>query len=189
MPTVAPPQIDPGDSLSSVKKTSFLIMGTSLILGMTEMAVSQTAPDEAAAPADDELQQIVVTGTLIKQRDLNSAVPISVVNADSLQATGTLRKSVQAFRNLPEFGAAAASAQRSTSAAAAGQIPGDAQSRRGANTDPGQRSPHGGLAPTAHGNSGSVVDISMIPQSLITRVDVERDGAGPHTAAMRSRAS
>src|SRR6185312_13542183 len=31
----------------------------------------------------------------------------------------------------------------------------------------------------AVGNSGAVVDVGMIPKSLIARVDVERDGAGP----------
>src|SRR6185312_14425421 len=31
----------------------------------------------------------------------------------------------------------------------------------------------------AVGNSGAVVDVGMIPKSLIARIDVERDGAGP----------
>jgi len=162
--------------MSSVKKTSFLIMGTSLILGMTEMAVSQTVPDEAAAPADDELQQIVVTGTLIKQRDLNSAVPISVVNADSLQATGTLEV-VQAFRNLPEFGAGSLGTEVNIGGGG-GQIL--AMRNLGAARTLILVNGHRMAGFTdGTGNSGSVVDISMIPQSLITRVDVERDGAGP----------
>ncbi len=53
--------------MTSVKTPSFLIMGTvSLILGMTKAAVAQNAPAETTAPAEEEVQQVVVTGTLIK---------------------------------------------------------------------------------------------------------------------------
>ena len=163
--------------MTSVTKPSFLVMGTSLILGMTRVAVSQTAaPAEAPAPADDTLQQIVVTGTLIKQRDLNSPVPLSVVTPQVLQSTGTL-EIVQAFRNMPEFGSNSASTD--TDIGGGGQQTLDLRNLGAARTLTlvnGRR-----IAPfnDAVGNSGAVADVGMIPKSLIARVDVERDGAGP----------
>ena len=165
-----------------VTKSSFLVMGTSLILGMTDVAVSQTAADASTtsaaptAPADDTLQQIVVTGTLIKQRDLNSPVPLSVVTPQVLQSTGTL-EIVQAFRNMPEFGSNSASTD--TDIGGGGQQTLDLRNLGAARTltlvNGRRMSPFN----DAVGNSGAVADVGMIPKSLIARVDVERDGAGP----------
>ena len=51
--------------MTSVRKRPLLIMGISLILGMTcKVGISQAA--EGDAP-EEVLQSIVVTGTLIKQ--------------------------------------------------------------------------------------------------------------------------
>ncbi|MEJ0038850.1 MAG: Plug domain-containing protein [Gammaproteobacteria bacterium] len=85
----------------SVNKKPLLIVGTSLVLGMAgKVGISQAAEGEASV---DEIQSVVVTGTLIKQQnDLTSPVPITTVAPESLQATGVL-EITQAFRNLPEF--------------------------------------------------------------------------------------
>lgn len=149
----------------------------SVSLAWAPLVHAQEAPASAdTAASADELQEIVVTGTLIKQRDLNSAVPISVVNAESLQSTGTLEV-VQAFRNLPEFGSGSLGTEVNIGGGG-GQILAmrNLGAARTLTLVNGRRM--AGFT-DGTGNSGSVVDISMIPQSLISRVDVERDGAGP----------
>src|SRR5689334_8426699 len=163
--------------MTSVKKPSFLIMGTSLILGMTKMAAAQNAPAETAAPAEEEVQQVVVTGTLIKQqRDLNSPVPITTVSPDLLQSTGTL-EIVTAFRNLPEFGSNSAGTE--TNIGGGGMQTLDLRNLGAARTLTLINGRRVSTFNDAVGNSGAVVDVGMIPKSLIARVDVERDGAGP----------
>jgi iron complex outermembrane recepter protein len=164
--------------MTSVKKPSFLIMGTvSLILGMTKAALAQTAAAETTAPAEEEVQQVVVTGTLIKQqRDLNSPVPITTVSPDALQSTGTL-EIVQAFRNLPEFGSNSAGTE--TNIGGGGMQTLDLRNLGAARTLTLINGRRVSTFNDAVGNSGAVVDVGMIPKSLIARVDVERDGAGP----------
>ncbi len=163
--------------MTSVKNSSFLIMGTSLILGMTEVAVAQNAPEDPTASVEEELQQIVVTGTLIKQqRDLNSPVPITTVSPDALQSTGTL-EIVRAFRNLPEFGSNSAGTE--TNIGGGGMQTLDLRNLGAARTLTLINGRRVSTFNDAVGNSGAVVDVGMIPKSLIARVDVERDGAGP----------
>jgi iron complex outermembrane recepter protein len=162
--------------MTSENKRPLLILGTSLILGMTCRAAMSQAAAESQAPPEEQLQSIVVTGTLIKQNsDLTSPVPITTVAPESLQSTGVL-EITQAFRNLPEFAAG-----NSTDLNIGG---GGLQSLNMRNMGVqrtlvlvnGHRM--SGFS-DAVGNQGTPVDVGMIPRSLISRVDVERDGAGP----------
>lgn len=160
--------------MTSVKKRPLLIASTSLILGLAgKGGIAQAA--EGDAPAE-EIQSVVVTGTLIKQQsDLTSPVPLTTVAPDTLQATGVL-EITQAFRNLPEFASG-----NSTDLNIGG---GGLQSlnmrnmgvQRTLTLVNGRRM--SGFS-DAVGNQGTPVDVSMIPRSLISRIDVERDGAGP----------
>jgi outer membrane receptor protein involved in Fe transport len=163
--------------MTSVTKSSFLVMGTSLILGMTKMAAAQNVPAETTAAAEEEVQQVVVTGTLIKQqRDLNSPVPITSVSPDVLQSTGTL-EIVQAFRNLPEFGSNSAGTETNIGGGGAQSL--DLRNLGAQRTLTLVNGRRMSTFNDAVGNSGAIVDVGMIPKSLIARVDVERDGAGP----------
>ncbi|MGH8141620.1 MAG: TonB-dependent receptor plug domain-containing protein [Steroidobacteraceae bacterium] len=169
--------------MTCVKKVSFLIAGIGLILGMTDVAISQTTSAEppttaatSATPDAGQLQEVVVTGTLIQQPDLESAVPISVVSPVALQATGNVAI-VQAFRNLPEFGSASASTD--TNIGGGGEQTLNLRNlgnQRTLDLIDGRR--FAGFTDSV-GNAGEVMDVGMIPKSLIDHVDVERDGAGP----------
>lgn len=169
--------------MTSVKKVSFLITGTGLILGMTNVALSQTTTAEASttptaptAPDAALLQEVVVTGTLIQQPDLQSSVPISVVSTQDLLDTGNAAI-VQAFRNMPEFGSDSASTD--TNIGGGGEQTLDLRnlgSQRTLDLIDGRR--FAGFTDSV-GNAGEVMDVGMIPKSLIDHVDVERDGAGP----------
>lgn len=162
--------------MTSVQKSIRLILGAGLILGMTQAAVSQTPAADSSPIDDGSVAEVVVTGTLIKQRDLNSPVPITVLSPDALQATGKLEV-VQAFRNLPEFGSQSAGTE--TNIGGGGQQTLDLRNMGAARTLTMINGRRIAGFNDAVGNSGSVVDVGMIPQSLIARVDVGRDGAGP----------
>ncbi len=49
------------------QESSFVLVGTSLILGMTEVAVSQNAPVDDGTCREEVQQQVVVTGTMDQQ--------------------------------------------------------------------------------------------------------------------------
>ncbi len=160
--------------MRSTRKSPLLVVGTTLVLGMTgEAGTAQAAESDASG---DELEAVVVTGSLIKQQsDLTSPVPMTTVAPEMLQATGVL-EITQAFRNLPEFASG-----NSTDLNIGG---GGLQSlnmrnmgvQRTLTLVNGRRM--AGFS-DAVGNQGTPVDVSMIPRGLISRVDVERDGAGP----------
>lgn len=155
--------------------TALLIAGGAFLLSRigTVFAQDVSVPPESGA-ASTSVQEVVVTGTLIKQSDLKSMVPMSTISPQQLQSTGDIEV-VQAFREDPEFGSDTRGSESNLNGAGL-----QALDLRNLGTQrtlvlvDGRR-----LAQfsDAIGNGG--VDIGMIPQSLISRIDVERDGAGP----------
>lgn len=150
-------------------KKPLLIAGLTVLLSRIGAVFSQETQELA-----DAVQDVVVTGTLIKHSDLSSLVPISTISPAQIQSTGDI-EIVQAFREDPEFGSQSRGSESDLNGAGL-----QALDLRNLGTQRtlvlvnGRR-----LAQFSDtiGNSG--VDIGMIPQSLISRVDVERDGAGP----------
>ncbi len=162
--------------MTSVQRSVRLVLGSSFVFALSGVAWSQAVPADPSAGDEIDIKEVVVTGTLIKQRDLNSPVPISVLAPEALQATGRLEV-VQAFRNLPEFGSQSAGTE--TNIGGGGQQTLDLRNMGAARTLTMINGRRIAGFNDAVGNSGSVVDVGMIPQSLIARVDVGRDGAGP----------
>jgi outer membrane receptor protein involved in Fe transport len=140
-------------------------------------------PKNAAAPVEgairaEPIETVVVTGTNIRG-GVNPSVPISSYTRDDIDLSGT--GSVQQFlKRMPEnFGGGASDETVSTLAGggnAVNAVNGAGVNLRGLGSDStlvlidGHR-----IAPA--NNSGNFVDMSMIPLSVLSRVDVLPDGA------------
>jgi iron complex outermembrane receptor protein len=136
-------------------------------------AVAAAADGADAAPTD-----IIVTGTRTQRTVADSAVPIDVLDAKQLEATGklnlrdALQQSIPSYYNASGWTGGTGEAIKSASL-------------RGLNSDQTlilvngkRRHNHAVLFVTARGNLGaSPVDLDLIPQAAIQRVEVLRDGA------------
>jgi iron complex outermembrane recepter protein len=137
---------------------------------------SATAP---SAPKTTNMQQVVVTGTLLPIDPNAAAVPVTTLEADELRQTGTtsnmletLRKAIPAFAGRSNAGAS--NAQNHNQFTAGGsQI--ELRNLPTLVLVDGQRMALDGVA----GLSGSknFVDVSQIPAAALERVDVLTDGA------------
>ena len=139
--------------------------------GASLFAVAAMGQQAPAASPGPELQEIVVTGSMIKRPNAETAEAISIIKADTLKELGIT--SVQdALSQLT------ANAPAITVASAVGQFSGggtyanlrDLGSSRSLILLDGQR-----LANNA--NTGNAVDLSGIPFSAIDSVEVLREGA------------
>lgn len=135
--------------------------------------VSFSAIAHAQADTDDEEDRIVVTGSRIITDGSQAPTPVTVVTTDAL--TETAPSSIaDGLNQLPQF--AGSRNQNSGGTFNAGSAPlGNYLNLRGLNSSrllvllDGQR-----VAPTTRDNS---VDINMLPQMLVERVDIVTGGA------------
>src|SRR5579859_1338672 len=138
---------------------------------ISAVAMGQTA---ATAPAP-ELQEIIVTGSLIKRTDIETPSPVQVINAEELKQSG-YTTIAQVLSNITANGQGTLSQGFSGAFAAGAQ----GVSLRGLNTSAtlvlidGHR-----VAPNPQFDDGqrSFVDIGNIPFDTIERVEVLKDGA------------
>src|SRR5512133_1213196 len=135
---------------------------------------SAVVGDQPAAPApksdQERTEEIVVTGTRIKRKDLTTPAPVTVINRDQIAASGKV--SIGDFlQALPEQGNAINTGVNNG---------GDGATRinlRGIGTNRtlvlvnGRRWMPGGA-----GADGSV-DLSSIPSAVVERIEVLKDGA------------
>ena len=141
-----------------------------LCVGALATAASYT-PDALAQqePADEPLEEITVTGTRIARQDYQSASPISTVNADLFQQTGspTIETTLNA---LPQFVPAITTTSNNPSNGGQANV-----ALRGLDTTrtlvllDGRR-----IVPS---NATGVVDLNLIPASIIENVEVITGGA------------
>ncbi|HTM83002.1 TonB-dependent receptor plug domain-containing protein [Asticcacaulis sp.] len=136
---------------------------------------SEVAPE--AAPADDTTTEIVVTGSRIRKSEFNSAAPVQVITAEKSSLSGMIN--------------AAQILQSSSIAAGSGQVNntftgyivdgGDGintLSLRGLGAQRslvlinGRRMPPAGV-----GGTVGPVDLNFIPQSMVARYEILKDGA------------
>lgn len=149
-----------------------IAVGTSTIAILAALAApahaQSTAPD-GDGPAEAEVQEIVVTGSRIARRDFQAASPIVTLDSSAVASTGqvTLEDSLN---QLPQF--AAGSGAYSSGVAATGQanlnLRGLGASRNLVLLD-GRR-----LQPAS---SQQVVDINVLPKSIIGDIEVISGGA------------
>jgi iron complex outermembrane receptor protein len=143
-------------------------LGTAL---MSSVAMGQTA---TTAPAP-ELQEIIVTGSLIKRTDIETPSPVQVLTADAIKEMGYTNIS-QVLSNLSANGQGTLN-QGFSGAFASG---GSGVALRGLTVGgtltliDGQRMV---AYPISDDNERSFVDVSAIPINAVERVEVLKDGA------------
>ena len=159
---------------------STLFAGVAAVLTPGQAAAQQqpAQPAPAAAPADDQQQEedVVVTGTIIRG-NANSTNPLSVLSADDMAQRGetTIADTLETLS-----GNAGGSLPNSFTANGAFASGASAVSLRGLLTSntlvlfDGMRSSYYPLADDATRN---FVDLNTIPQAIVDRVEVLKDGA------------
>ena len=148
-----------------------------------EVAPATTAPDAAPAADANNGGAIVVTGTMFRRADRETPSPVSVLTSDDLAKRGitTITDAVQSL-------AAASGGGLPTSFAANGGFaPGaSAVSLRGLTSDStlvlfdGMRA---ASYPLADDGVRSFVDLNTIPDAIVDRVEVLKDGASSNYGA------
>ena len=132
--------------------------------------LSGAAVIAAAGPvmAQDNLEEVVVTGTRIARPDLTSNSPISTITADALDKLNTVNFETQ-LRQLPQFLPGATEyINNGNPGAATVNLRGLGSNRTLVLMD-GKRLPPFGLS--------GAVDINLIPAAIVERVDVVTGGA------------
>ena len=154
--------------LSTLKRSAApFVIGVGLLAVATPAMAQDTAVEGAGA--DAESTAIVVTGTRIKQPNLESASPVTVIGAAEFQQTGTTRVE-DLVNSLPQvFAGQGANVSNGSTGTATLDLRGLGSERtlvlvNGRRVVPGD--------PTT-----SAADINVIPAALIKRVDVLTGGA------------
>lgn len=135
----------------------------------------QAAP--AGQTADQQPQEIVVTGSLFRRADTETPSPVTVLRADDLAKRG-VTTIADAVNTLAANGAGTLPSAFSANGAFAGGA--SAVSLRGLTTDStvvlfdGLR---GAPYPLADDGTRSFTDLNTIPDAIVDRVDVLKDGA------------
>lgn len=129
-----------------------------------------------AQGSSDKLEEVVVTGSILKRTEASTAMPISILTADELDLRG-LNTVADAVVELPSNNAGTMNASWSSFGFATGA---SAVSLRGLTTSSsltvfdGMR-----MAPYPLGDDGrrNFVDLGTIPDAIIDRIEVLKDGA------------
>lgn len=140
------------------------------------IAFAQTAP-QAADDSADENEAIVVTGSILRQTNKQGISPITTVTTDALDSRGisTIQEGLQTLA--ANNGPALTNSFTANGAFAAGA---SAISLRGLSTNStlvlfdGMRAAY---YPLADDGSRNFVDLNTIPDDIVERVEVLRDGA------------
>jgi iron complex outermembrane receptor protein len=149
----------------------------------TEPAATPTGaetPDEGAdlTSADEEEDEILVTGSRIKQDPNNSALPLQIVTVQELQRNGInspeqllmhLTTNGSGPDNLASNADVVTGAQRGTNGLSSANLRGQGNAATLVLLN--------GRRIAAHGLSGSAVDVNQIPFSALERIEVLKDGA------------
>jgi outer membrane receptor protein involved in Fe transport len=134
-------------------------------------AEAAAAPAAEAAPKKSATEEIVVTGTRVRRKDLNTPAPVTVLSRDQISASGkvSLGEFLQA---LPEQGNSGANAQVNNGND--GSIYVSLRSlgvQRTLVLVNGRRMVPGGTG------ANSAADLGTIPSAAIERIEVLKDGA------------
>ncbi len=142
-------------------------------------ATAQTAPAPATAPADDEANTVIVTGTRAVNRTVaDSAVPIDVITSEALAASGLGETNKILNQLVPSFNFPQPSITDGTDVIRPASL-------RGLSPDQtlvlvnGKRR-HVSALININGSVGrgsAAVDLNTIPALAIDRIEVLRDGA------------
>ena len=145
---------------------------------MWAVASAIHAQGAAAAAANDDLTEVVVTGSRVITNGFSAPTPITVLTAEQMQATAPTSIS-DALNQLPQIKSSYTPATTGFAATANGGNGGAYANLRGLNPKrvlvllDGKRV----VQSQANGGVAGAVDLSILPQSLIRNVDVVTGGA------------
>ena len=151
---------------------STMICGAAMATFVASHASAQTAP---AAPAADQVEEIVVTGSLFRRTDTETPSPVTVLTSETLQRAGISTAS-DAIRSISADGAGSIGTGFQSGFSAGGS----AVSLRGLGVSStlvlvdGLRSANFPINDDGH---NAYVDLNSIPFSLIDSIEVLKDGA------------
>lgn len=162
-------------SMNSIDRALSRALAIGAITALTAVALPAQAQQQPAQPQTSQtepvLQEVVVTGSMIKRTNAETAVPITILKADSLKEQG-ITSVEQALDQLTTNNPTINIAQSVGTFSGGGSyadLRGLGPGRTLVLLD-GQR-----LAPNAF--TGNAVDISGIPFSAIENIEVLREGA------------
>ena len=167
----------------AVRKVLSGAMLSGAVVATFGTAQAQQGP-AATAGGDAELQEVVVTGSRIKQPALESVSPVTTVSAAEIQQTGATRIE-DLLNTLPQVtGDFGSSLSNGATGTATVSLRGMGCQRTLVLVD-GRRLMPGD--PTQNG--AECADLNEIPTALVERVDILTGGASAVTALTPSRAS
>lgn len=145
---------------------------------MTSSAWAQQSSGSTGADDDRRIETVVVTGSSIKRKVTESALPIQVVSTEDIRREGiTSAEQLISFLNSNGNGL-------DNLASNSDVVSGQARGNNGASSANlrGQGSAAtlillNGRRVAAHGLNGGAVDINQIPMAAIERVEILKDGA------------
>jgi iron complex outermembrane receptor protein len=145
-------------------------------LGLLCATAAQSQATPEPAPAAEELQEVVVTGTLIRGATAPVGSTLIAVDQEQLQATGA-NSIADMLRDVPQVsGLGVAEGQRSGTGGATNITLANSINLRGLSPYATLTLLDGHRIPPA-GTSGSTVDPDSFPAIMLQRVDIVADGA------------
>src|SRR6204780_4149011 len=163
------------------------LLASPILLAFGMSAHAQVTP-KAAAPEDQTLQEVVVTGWRIARPEFDNTEPTTSVDSKTFDQRGDLDVG-QALNELPAFGVAPSSAANTQSGFGIAQSFVDLYglgSQRTLTLVNGRRfvsessaTLNNSNANTANGGNGTQVDLNVIPTKLIDHVEVVKVGGAP----------
>ena len=118
-----------------------------------------------------EMEEIVVTGSLIPRRDLTGPSPVTVFDRDSIAQSGVTSIG-QMLREIPAVSGQAQSTTINNGGTGSQNI-----SLRGLGSQRTLVLINGRRAPDSSGSNNGVVDLNTIPVAMVDRVEILKDGA------------
>jgi iron complex outermembrane receptor protein len=145
---------------------------------MTSATWAQQSSGSSGAEDDRRLETVVVTGSSIKRKVTESALPIQVVSAEDIRREGItsaeqlisfLNSNGNGLDNLASNADVVGGAQRGNNGASSANLRGQGSAATLVLLN--------GRRVAAHGLNGGAVDINQIPMAAIERVEILKDGA------------
>jgi iron complex outermembrane receptor protein len=149
-----------------------------LLAAAVAVAATQSPASFAAAPAaDSDLEEVVVTGSILRRTDAESPSPVTVINSETLEERG-INTAAEAVQRLTANNAGTITKGWNTgfnfaSGATAPALRGLTVQSTLSISDGLRMAPF----PLADDGQRNFVDLSSIPSAIIDRVEVLRDGA------------
>jgi iron complex outermembrane receptor protein len=162
----------PSLTVIAIAMAMFSMWGASGALAQTAESNSQAAQAESSQPAN--LSEVVVTGTHILRNGYEAPTPLTVVGIEAIQSNASTNVA-DYLNTFPAFAGGTISPAANSNAFSSGSVGINALNLRNLGAQrtlvllDGQRSV--GI------NTSQLVDINLIPQSLVSRVDIVTGGA------------